>query len=489
MFQTGNLFPENLLGGLWDVSLAIFLVLVQVAGLVLAARVVLGDRSTQGTIAWVLSLVLLPLLAVPAYALLGRNRFHSYVRARRRIDEQFELHYAPPAEHPQGTVPPGEQAYDKWKILESLTKLPLSRGNALTYHFSGPETFDSIAAGLESARQYILFQFFIFRDDAVGKRFVDILKRKAREGVRVHFLVDAIGCRKLKAAFFRDLEAAGIETAVFLPGRTIRGRLRLNFRNHRKTVIVDGREAWIGGNNIGTEYTGNHPRFGPWRDTHVRVRGPVVNAIQLAFLEDWYWVTRDLPELDWKAARPQAQDARALCLATGPADPADNCILAYVHMINQARERLWIHTPYFVPSEEIIVALQLATLRGVDVRVLLPQGFDKWIVWISSFYFRSLPQLREVRFFRYKKGFFHSKMLLVDNELVSVGTVNFDNRSFRINFEITLILDDNRLVSECRDQMEKDFSEAVEDPDDPLASKGFLFRLAARSLRLLSPLL
>jgi len=179
----------------------------------------------------------------------------------------------------------------------------------------------------------------------------------------------------------------------------------------------------------------------------------------------------------------------AICLATGPTDPDDTCTLAHVHLINQAQHRLWIHSPYFVPSEEVIVALQLATLRGVDVRVLLPSGIDHLMVWLSSYYYSSLPQLRRVRFFRYTRGFLHSKMLLVDNDLVSIGTINFDNRSFRINFEITLMLQEADFITACRTQMEKDFAHSEEDPPDPLALRSPAFRLAARSTRLLAPLL
>jgi cardiolipin synthase len=474
---------------IWSIGLAWLLLLIQIAGFVLAGRVIMGDRSTHGTIAWALSLVLLPLVAVPAFVLFGRNRLGSYIKSRRRVDDDFNRRQQIEAQHPEGAVESDEETFKQWKILEGLTKVPLSRGNGLSFQFTGREAFDSILDGLERATEYILFQFFIFRDDTEGRRFIEALKRKAREGVRVYFMVDAIGSRQLNPLFYRDLEEAGVRTGVFLPGRTLRGRLRLNFRNHRKVVIVDGTEAWIGGNNIGLEYVGQNPKFGHWRDTHVHVRGPVVNAIQLAFLEDWFWVNREMPDLHWKAAQAQPADIRALCLATGPADSGDNCTLAHVHMINQARHRLWIHSPYFVPSEEVIIALQLATMRGVDVRILLPGKFDKWLPWISSFYFSSSVRLRQVRFYRYKTGFFHSKLLLVDDELVSVGTVNFDNRSFRINFEMTLIIEDRRIAEECRHQMERDFEEAIEDPEDPLASKSFAFRLAAHTVRLLAPLL
>ena len=474
---------------LWQNSLAGLLFVMQLTGLVLAGRVILSDRSTQGTIAWVLSLILLPLIAVPAYVLFGRNRLGSYIQSRRRVDQQFDRHHTVDPEHPEGIVDKKSGSFARWQILEELAKVPLTQGNSIEYLFHGPDTFDSIRNGIKAARSYVIVQFFIYRDDEVGRPIIDLLKKKAAEGVRVYFMVDAIGSRALPRSFFDEIEKEGIETGVFLPGRTLRGRLRLNFRNHRKVVVVDGFEAWVGGNNVGVEYIGKSKRFGPWRDTHVHVRGPVVNAIQLTFLEDWFWVTRTMPELHWESVSAQPENVHALHLATGPADLGDNCTLAYVHMINQASERLWIHSPYFVPSEEIIVALQLATLRGVDVRILLPGKFDKRLVWISSFYFSALSRLDKVRFFRYKKGFFHSKMMLVDDELVTVGTVNFDNRSFRINFENTLILQSQGLVEQGRIQMEEDFKNSHEDPVDALATRSLPFKLAAHAVRLLAPLL
>jgi len=477
------------LDGMWEFAIGFLLLAAQLSGLVLAGRVIMSDRSTQGIIAWVLSLVLLPLMAVPIYLIFGRNRLGSYIRARRLVIEEFERMHPDDPEHPHRSLDEADKPTPLMKILEDLAKLPLSTGNSSRFMFSGRETFDSIQEGIRDAKEYILFQFFIFRNDTEGKKFIKLLKAKALSGVRVYFLVDAIGSQNLDRAFFKDLRKAGIFTGIFSPGRSLKGRLRLNFRNHRKVVIVDGRDGWIGGHNVGIEYVGADKKFGAWRDTHVHVAGPIVNAMQLAFLEDWYWVNRCMLDLHWDVATPQKDNVHALCLATGPTDPDDPCTLAYVHMINQATHRLWIQSPYFVPSSEVIVALQLATLRGVDVRVLIPAAIDHRLVWLSSYYFSSLPQLKKVRFFRYNIGFFHSKMLLVDNDLVSVGTVNFDNRSFRINFEITLIIQEADAISTCRNQMEEDFSNSTEDPADPLALRNPVFRLAARSARLLSPIL
>jgi cardiolipin synthase len=480
---------EIMLHGLWEPGLAGIIITFQLAGIGLSGRVLLGNRSTQGTIAWVLSLLLLPLVAVPLYLVFGRNRLPAYVDARRRVDQQFDLENAAPIEHPEGI--PQQQAGDPHllALLQSLAKHPISEGNSIEFFFDGQSAYRSLLNGIASAEHYILFQFFIFRPDSAGREFIELLKQKARLGVRVYFLVDAIGSRHLSRRFFADLNKSGIATGVFKPGRTLRGRLRLNFRNHRKIVVVDGKTAWVGGNNIGQEYLGHDLRFGPWRDTHVQLKGPAVNPVQLTFMEDWFWVNRDMLQLNWKAAQPQIANTPVVCLSTGPADTEEACTLAYVHLINQAKKRLWIHSPYFVPSEEIIVALQLAALRGVDVRILLPGKFDKWLVWLCSFYFSSLSRLNRVRFYRFREGFFHSKLLLVDDQCLSVGTVNFDNRSFSINFEISLIVSDLHSTQTCAQQMEKDFARADLDPVDPLAHKSLIFNLAARAARLLSPLL
>lgn len=470
--------------GLWDHGIAVTLLFFQLAGLFLAARVVLSNRSTHGTIAWSISLILLPLAAVPMYLVFGRDRLRSYIAAKRLVDNEFAR------QHPHMAFGRAESPGFKWNVLSQLVAAKgLTLGNSVDLFFNGRDTYDSILAGIERARDYIVFQFFIFRDDKVGRSFVEKLKHKSQQGIRVYFLVDAIGSRDLDRGFFEELRSSGIEVGVFSPGRSLHGRLRLNFRNHRKVVIVDGQEAWMGGNNIGEEYVGENPRFGHWRDTHAYIRGDVIDAIQLAFLEDWYWVTRAMPEMNWDQVPERPGEIQALCLPTGPSDQEEACTLAFVHLINRARERLWIHSPYFVPSEEVIVALQLATMRGVDVRVLMPSRMDHRMVWISSFYFSSLPQLNGVRFFRYNNGFLHSKMLLLDDEIVALGTVNFDNRSFRINFESTLLLQHPDVVAICDKQMRQDFAKSTEDPVDPLAKKSLAFKLAAHGTRLLAPLL
>ena len=473
----------------WGAATA--LVGMQLLGLVLAGRVILGNRSTEGTVAWVLSLVMLPLLAVPLYVIFGRNRLDSYIRSRRIVEEQFARRHGLRSPGGAMAAPEGDvSGYAAWwRILEDLSRTRVQGGHTVNLIFSGRATYAALIQAIEQATEYVLFQFFIFRLDPEGQRFAEALKAKAGAGVRVYFLVDAIGSRDLPRQFMKDMEAAGVRTGIFLPGRTLKGRLRVNFRNHRKVVVVDGRKAWIGGHNIGREYIGEEARFGAWRDTHVAVEGPVVERIQLAFLEDWFWVTRHMPELSWGNPNPAKGQARALCLSTGPTDPDEVCTLAFVNLINQAKRRLWIHSPYFVPGNEIIFALQLAALRGVDVRILLPGRPDHKLVWLSSFYFSALPELNRVRFFRYNPGFFHSKMLLVDDERLAVGTVNFDNRSFRINFEITLVIEDAEVIAAADQQMRADFAQSTEDPVDPLARRSIAFKLAARTARLLSPIL
>ena len=229
---------------------------------------------------------------------------------------------------------------------------------------------------------------------------------------------------------------------------------------------------------------GEHPRLGQWRDTHVEVSGPVVQAIQFAFLEDWYWATGDFPELDW-TPRPAADANRnALALASDPSDMLETCGLFFVHAINAARKRIWIASPYFVPDLSQIYALQLAALRGVDVRVMLPERPDHMLVYLSGFSYIAEAEPAGVKFYRYEPGFMHHKVILVDDDLAAVGTANFDNRSIRLNFELMLLLANREFAAAVSKMLENDLAQCRQVTSDELATRGFWFRFAVRLARL-----
>jgi cardiolipin synthase len=367
--------------------------------------------------------------------------------------------------------------------------MPFTTPNEVQLLVDGEATFSAIFEAIDEARDYLLVQFFIIRDDGLGRELKDRLCRKAREGIRVYLLYDEIGSHSLSKAYVRELREAGVDVRPFWTTKGWRNRLQVNFRNHRKIVVADGRVAFVGGLNVGDEYLGRNPRVGPWRDTHARFEGPSVTCVQLAFLEDWYWASHEVPQLEWRPAPAREGRKRVLVLPTGPADALETCNLFFLHAIHSARERIWIVSPYFVPDHDILAALQLAALRGVDVRIMLPLKPDHKIVYLASFSYLSHLAMEGVGVFRYEPGFLHQKVLLVDDDLASVGTANADNRSFRLNFEISMVVADREFAGEVETMLERDFARCRRVTEEDYERRGLLFKLGVKIARLFSPLL
>jgi cardiolipin synthase len=367
--------------------------------------------------------------------------------------------------------------------------MPFTSHNDARLLINGDEAFAAIFAGIEAAKSYVIVQFYIIRDDLIGRQLKQLLERRSREGIRVYVLYDEIGCYYLPRAYRRELAAAGVVILPFRTSKGFRNRFQINFRNHRKIVIVDGDIAYVGGLNVGDEYMGRSPVFGPWRDTHVEVRGPVVDAIQFAFLEDWYWATGDVPELDWTARPAGDENKSSLCMATDPSDLLETCGLFFMHAINSAKKRLWIASPYFVPDGALINALQLAALRGVDVRIMLPQKPDHKLVYLAAFSYIAETESSGVKFYRYQPGFMHHKVLVVDDDLSAVGTANFDNRSIRLNFEIMIVFADLPFAAAVSQMLENDFKNCRQTTTADFARRPFWFHFAVRLAKLMAPVL
>ncbi|MGR3662178.1 MAG: cardiolipin synthase [Paracoccaceae bacterium] len=311
----------------------------------------------------------------------------------------------------------------------------------------------------------------------------------AKRGITVRLLFDSVGSAKLPDAYLDELREAGV---LVMDAHALRGpktRFQLNFRNHRKTVIVDGTVGFLGGFNVGDEYMGRDPKFGDWRDTHCRLVGPVVSQLQLIFGEDWYWAEEInlLDELNWTPSLAP-ENMEAIIMATGPADEMETGNLYFCACIAAAKERVWIASPYFVPDGDIMTALKLAALRNVDVRILVPDIIDHKIPWLAAFaYFDELMSVG-VKIMRYTPGFMHQKVVLVDETIASVGTTNLDNRSCRLNFEATAIFFDKTAACNVADMLENDFANAyqlITRLNDQPASK----RYGAPIARLFAPLL
>jgi len=459
-------------------------------GLISAAHAVMKARTPQSSVAWGVGLISFPYLAIPLYWLIGSSGFGIYsARLREAESQHHELaHQIRTAiDQFKGRLEPDEAPTQAF--LERLTRLPMTQGNQIDLLVDGKATFDAILADIEEAQRYVAVQFFIVRDDGLGQRLKAALIRKARAGVRVYFLCDAIGSHHLSAAYVRELSEAGVEFHFFKPDVGGPSRFRINFRNHRKIVVVDGRVAFVGGHNVGDEYLGKSPRFGHWRDTHVQVAGPAVMAIQLTFLVDWYWMTGRIAEFDWIPVASPRSRAHIISLASGPNSQIESCRLFMVHAVNTAQRRVWMASPYFVPDEGFVQALQMAALRGVDVRIMLPKHPDHRTVYLASFSYLQDLIPHGVKIYRYTEGFLHEKVILVDDRWASVGTANVDNRSFRLNFELSVLAFDTPFCHDVARMFEDDFTHCELQRADACEERGLFFRLVVRLCRLFAPLL
>lgn len=460
-------------------------------GMLAAIHAVLTVRTAQGALAWGLSLFFMPYLTLLPYLVFGRSRFDAYVKARRQADSEMHSAMAEQDWRPwveEAKAAHLSPAYERLRALPRLSRMPGLAGNRVQLLVNGEATFAAIFTALASAQRVILLQFFIIRDDNLGRRLRDALLERAAAGVQVHVLYDGVGSHALSGAFVDQLRRGGVQIHAFPTRAGLINRFQLNFRNHRKIVVVDGEIGFLGGLNIGIEYLGQKPPLSPWRDTHVEVRGPVVASLQEAFAEDWFWACHQLPPL----LLPSKQDEPGqLCqvIASGPADPYETCSLLFVEAIHAARERVWLSSPYFVPDESLFAALRLAVLRGVDVRLLLPARPDHRIVYAASSLYAFEALRAGVRIFRYQPGFLHQKALLIDHDASVLGSANLDNRSFRLNFEISLLTFDEAFTAQVAAMLEDDFSRSRELVNADRRNLHRLQQLGMRVARLISPIL
>jgi len=475
---------------MYTVFAATLVALFYALAIAFALEAILKSRTSQGAIAWVISLVAFPFASVPAYLIFGRNRFSGYLGQRdeiaqksRALIDRTQGSVAAYALEPNPDMP--------WlNSLFKLARMPATSGNEVQLLIDGAATFDSIEEGLRGAKKYIFFQSYIIRDDDLGRRIGRVLADKARQGLDVFLLFDEIGSPGFaRSKLYRQLTMTGVRAAAFDTTQGRRNRFQLNFRNHRKIVVVDGDHAWIGGHNVGNEYLDGGKRFDHWRDTHVRMSGPAVLSAELAFATDWLWATNASLDVqrDWKAT-PRG-DCSVLVFPSDPASEYEEAGLMYHQLIAAARQRIWIASPYFVPDNAIVSALQLAALRDVEVRILIPDKPDGPVVGLANWSFTRQLLPFGVDVYRYRKGFMHQKTLLVDDDVCGVGTANFDNRSFRLNFEVTVLVQNTPLADEVEAMLVRDMASSHRVLEEDIQRKPPWFILAMAAARLLAPVL
>ena len=467
--------------------------LFQIMGLFSSVHAIMRTRTPQGAIAWAVSLNALPIVAVPAYWVFGRSKFNGYVNAWRDASLPIEDDLAEIRQQFQPYFVENSSAHPEYEAVKKLSDTPFINSNSVKLLVDGEATYTSLHAGIDEAESYILFQFYIIRADATGNRFKQQLIRRAEQGLGVYVLYDELGSSDLPAPWIADFRNAGIRMIPFNTRQGPQNRFQLNFRNHRKIVVVDGKSAWIGGLNIGDDYLGKDKKLSPWRDTHLRIDGPAALVAQAIFISDWHWAGKELiGGLSWEprpASGITGTGSDVLVLQSGPADEIETASLFFTNALNVARKRIWIATPYFIPDEATMVAIRLALLKGLDVRILTPELNDNWFVRnASNLYLKDLAAMG-ARIYFYEKGFMHQKVMLIDNRLAMVGTVNFDNRSFRLNFEITAALSNEDFAAEVEAMLQKDLANSSEAGTAYFENLSAWERLKSRGSALLAPVL
>jgi len=454
--------------------------LLHLAGILAAMHALMNTRTPQGAFAWALGLSLLPYVTLVPYLYLGRSHFQGYVtlhRAhRKRLSQASER-----GEHvsiPESCV--------RYSEMAQMVHGTFHSGQQLKLLIDGDMAFEAMFQAIARAERCILMQFFIFHDDALGQRMQRALLERAAAGVRIFVLFDGIGSHALPGRYVETLQQGGVAIYPFATRRRP-NRFQLNFRNHRKILVIDGCVGFLGGLNVGDEYLGLKPPLAPWRDTHMQLAGPAVTDLQRSFAVDWHWVTGELPPMLPPA--PAQGEALTLIAATGPADPQETCSLFFTVAINAARKRLWLTTPYFVPDQAVLSALRLAVMRGVDVRVMLPSRPDHFTVFLASTLHVHDALGAGIRIYRYQPGFMHQKVILIDDDTACVSSMNLDNRSFRLNFEIGALNVDHAFAADVERMLVEDFGNAVEITREEYRRSPYLRRLAMHVARLFDPVL
>lgn len=455
-------------------------------------------RDPKSVWGWLLLLFLLPGIGFPLYLFLGiRLHRHSLSRTRKAVDKlnEFACLQRLDSGNRTGRIEDSDTEGYADLIRYNLASAGgvLFEENDIDIFTDGDQKFEALMADLEQAESFIHMQYYIIRNDVLFERIVKILERKAAGGVQVRILFDAMGCRSVGRSYWKRLREKGIQTTEFFPAFLKRLQLRINYRNHRKIVIVDNRVAYLGGFNIGREYLGLDDGFGYWRDTHMRIRGSAVLGLQLCFAQDWSYAAREeLSEditLFENAGRGQRDHCKIQIVSSGPDDPWQRIRDNYVRLIAKAKERICIQTPYFIPDEAMLNALLIAVRSGIEVRLMIPCKPDHpFIYWATYSYVGELVNAG-AECYTYDNGFLHSKGIVVDGEVFCYGTANMDIRSFALNFEVNAVVYSRRKAEEMERIFREDLKECTRITKEVYGSRTLTVRFKEQVCRLLSPVL
>ncbi|MDM8153384.1 cardiolipin synthase [Bacteroides gallinaceum] len=449
--------------------------------------VILDNRNPVKTMAWMLILFFLPVIGLVFYFFFGRD-----TRKERLISKKgySRLSKRPMAEY---------QAQEAFHDLDKKNALVLFfrkvnnalpfDGNQVDMYTDGYAMLQALMHEISLAKHHIHLQFYIFENDPVGRLLRDLLIDKAREGVKIRLLYDDVGCWKVNRLFYDEMLCEGIEVQSFLKVRFPRFTSKVNYRNHRKIAIIDGKVGFIGGMNIAERYLKGFS-WGIWRDTHLRIKGKAVYGLQTSFLTDWYFVDRMLlTSSEYFPKIEEEGDVVAQIVTSDPVGGWHDIMQGLVKALCSAKRYFYIETPYLLPTDEVIIALQTAALAGVDVRIMLPKRADAFIIHKGSLSYLDELMRAGVKVYLYRKGFLHSKVWVSDDEWASVGSTNMDFRSFEHNFEVNAFLYDREMALRLKEIFLADQKNSLSLSRKIWSKRSWKSKITESIVRLLAPLL
>lgn len=480
----------------WSEFWQIFSLVFLATAIPVAIMIILEKRSPYKTAAWILVLILLPIFGVVFYLVFGQEYRKQKMFSRKGVKSlgmirSFSVKQLREIEQTQQRL--DKKTLEKENIIRLLLNTSdalLTTGNKLEILKDGEQTFSSIFDAIRAARHHIHLEYYIFADDRIGNRLKELLIEKRKQGVEVRVIVDDVGSWGLGKKFFAEIRNNGVEIFPFMEVRFPRLTSRMNYRNHRKMVIVDGKTGFIGGINVADRYIEGLPRLGPWRDTHLKMEGDAVACLQTVFAADWYFTARK--NLAGEAYFPpfsEADGTPVQVVAGGPDSDWENIHQAFFTAIANAREKVWITTPYLMPPPPLLCALKTAALSHVDVRLLIPDRSDSITSRWSSFSY--VEELLEagIKIYLYDKGFTHSKFMVVDDVVSTIGSSNFDFRSLETNFEVNAFVYDKDFALELGKLFLDDISNSREIKIGPWKRRSAFFKLRESLAHIISPLL
>ncbi|MFD1363490.1 cardiolipin synthase [Lentibacillus salinarum] len=470
---------------------------ILVLNIALAFTIIFLERKdASATWAWLMVLLFIPILGFVLYLIFGRRisgeriftwDTKSKLGVKFAVQEQLRALEDDTFNYKNNEL----AAYkDLYYLHMRNDDAILTQDNSVHIFTDGREKFDALIQDMENATDHIHLLYYILRHDQLGKRTAEVLIRKARQGLEVRVLYDDMGSRKISRKFLHRLRKAGVKIESFFPAKIPKINFKINYRNHRKLAIIDGKIGYIGGFNIGDEYLGHNQKFGYWRDTHLRIAGDAVANMQTRFILDWNQASRDDILYDERYyAADRCGDVGVQIVSSGPDSDWEQIKNGYIKMIMSAKEYVYIQTPYFIPDDSLQDTLRIAALSGINVKIMIPNKPDHpFVYWATLSYIGDLLNAG-AEVYVYQNGFLHAKTIIVDGKIASVGTANIDVRSFRLNFEVNAFLYDQGLSERLLDAFNQDIEHSTQMTDKLYRKRSLGIRFKESISRLLSPVL